>query len=251
MTDRPRNTASAPMSEKSGALKSDVRPLLVLLEIGQSPQPEMEAEFRHVLGRSCDIITVGALDHLDKNEIMRHVPVNGADTLFTNLPPDGLPVLISRQLVVDGLRRRIDDLKEVGASVTILCCTGGFPEVEASEISMASDIISSTVRDKVPAGSRLGVFVPDRDQVPETVKQWSQYGYEVGVEPLLPEAPDDLIETAADRMRELAPYAVLYDCMAYSHRLKAKMEAINSTTEILAIGASAHFAGRLLGIKET
>ena len=117
----------------------------------------MEAEFRHILGRNCDILTLGALDHLDKNEITRHPPVSGDDTLYTTLPPDNSPVLISKRLVIDGLRRR---------------------------------------------------------------------------------------------MRDLSPDAILYDCMGYSHRLQTKVETICSTVGIIAIGATAHLAERLLGIQD-
>ena len=227
------------------------KPLLILLEIGQSPQPEMEAEFRQVLGDSCDIRTLGALDHLDQSEIVRYPPESGDDTLFTTLPPDGHPVLISKRLVIDGLRRRMDDLKDIKTPVRILCCTGGFPEIESPNVLMASDIITSTVHDRVPRGSKLGVFVPDKEQVPEAIEQWGREGYEVAGVPLLPEASDEVIEAAAYRMRDLAPDAVLYDCMGYSHELQTKVESICSTTGIIAIGAAAHLAGRLLGIKET
>ena len=251
MTQRPTITSAGSNSDAHKSRNGDGKPLLVLLEIGQSPQPEMETEFRRVLGRDCDIFTLGALDHLDKNEIARHPPISGDDTLSTTLPPDGSPVLISKRLVVDGLRRRMEDLKDIESPVRILCCTGGFPEVEAPDILMASDITTSAVRDKVPKGSRLGVFVPDKDQVPEAIEQWSQEGYEISVVPLLPEASDDVIKAAANRMRDLAPDALLYDCMGYSHGLQAKVEAIYSTTGILAIGAAAHVAGRLLGIKQT
>ena len=228
MTQRQTSASSASISDSDKGRNSDVKPLLVLLEIGQSPQPEMEAEFRHFLGRNCDILTLGALDHLDKNEITRHPPVSGDDTLYTTLPPDNSPVLISKQLVIDGFRRRMDELKDIEAPVKILCCTGGFPEIETSNILMASDIITGAVRDKVPAGSRLGVFIPDKDQVPEAIEQWGQEGYEVSVVALSPEASDDAIEAAAHCMRDLSPDAILYDCMGYSHKLQTKVEADSS-----------------------
>ena len=94
---------------------------------------------------------------------------------------------------------------------------------------MASDILTGAVRDKVPAGTRLGVFIPDKDQVPEAIEQWGQEGYEVRVVPLSPEASDDTIEAAAHCMRDLSPDAILYDCMGYSHRLQTKVETICST----------------------
>ena len=250
ITQRPASALSASVSDSDKGRISDVKPLLVLLEIGQSPQPEMEAEFRHFLGRNCDILTLGALDHLDKNEIARHPPISGDDTLYTTLPPDNSPVLISKQLVIDGFRRRMDELKDIEAPVKILCCTGGFPEIETSNILMASDIITGAVRDKVPAGSRLGVFIPDKDQVPEAIEQWGQEGYEVSVVPLSPEASDDAIEAAAHCMRDLSPDAILYDCMGYSHKLQTKVETICSTAGIIAIGAAAHLAERLLGIQD-
>jgi protein AroM len=224
------------------------RPLLALLEIGQSPQPQMEAEFRHVLGDNCDIYTLGALDHLDENEIARHPPENSDDTLYTTLA-DGRSILISKRLVIDGLRHRMDDMKDIDAQVCILCCSGKFSEIESSDILKAYDIVTNTVRDTVVKGSKLGVFVPDDEQVPETMKDWSHKGYQVVVISLAPDASDEVIEEAAYRMLDLAPDTVLYDCMGYTHELQTKAEAIHSTTGIIAIGAAAHLAGRLLGIE--
>ena len=84
----------APLPETASSLKQPVMPETALpgLHGLQPPQPEMEAEFRHILGRNCDILTLGALDHLDKDEITRHPPVSGEDTLYTTLPPDNSPV---------------------------------------------------------------------------------------------------------------------------------------------------------------
>ena len=117
------------------------KPLLALLEIGQSPQPEMEAEFYHVLGNGCDIRTFGALDHLHRDEIAQHPPASGNDMLATTLPPDGQPALISKRLVIDGLRRVIEDLQEFNVQIGILCCTGRFPEIESSNVLSAADIV--------------------------------------------------------------------------------------------------------------
>ena len=43
MTQRPASASSASISDSDKDRNSRVKPLLVLLEVGQSPQPEMEA----------------------------------------------------------------------------------------------------------------------------------------------------------------------------------------------------------------
>ena len=222
------------------------KPLLALLEIGKSPAPEMEAEFRRVLGDRYDIRCFGALDHLTNSEIACHPPESDEDTLFTTLPPDGLPVLISKRLVIKGLYSQIRMLnrQDVNTSVSILCCTGEFPGLESPNVLTASSIISKVLSKSVAMGSKLGVFIPEEKQDIEAREQRKAKGYEVVVVPLNPEASIKEIEKAAYCMRALAPDTILYDCMGYTDRLQLKAGAIHSTTAILAVDAVAQFAKR-------
>lgn len=224
------------------------KPLLILLEIGRSPQPEMEGEFRNVLGDCCEIQTFGALDHLLDSEIAQYPPVDGADKLYTTMP-DGRSILVSKHLVVEGLRSRIQELQRVDAHVCILCCSGAFPEFESSGVWLASNIVAKALGDTIRKGAKIGVFVPEQDQAEEAIAQRNQEGYEVVVVPLSPDASDDIIEAAAGRMRDLAPDVVLYDCMGYTHALQVKADAVHQKTSILAVAAAAELAKKLFGIE--
>ncbi len=147
------------------------KPKLILLEIGQSPQPEMESEFRRVLGDRCDIQTLGALDHMSESEIAQCTPKSDADTLVTGFP-DGRSLLVSKRSVVIGLQLLIGELKDLNASVSILCCSGKFPDIQSTEVHMAYDILAGAILDRVATGLTLGVFVPDQAQVEHATEDW-------------------------------------------------------------------------------
>lgn len=225
------------------------RPMLALLQIGQSPQPNMESEFRYVLGDGWDIRSFGALDHLKQEKIVQHSPESDDDTLFTVLPPDDRPVLISKRRVIDGLRRRMKDLQKINPRVAILCCTGLFPEIDSPGVLKASEIIADAVHSQLNRGSRLGVFVPDRKQVADTIDYWCMEGFDAVVIPLSPEAPVETIDQAAHQMRELAPEALVYDCMIYTHAMIERVEAVCPAASILAVAAAANAARKYPGSK--
>lgn len=241
-----RHSVSVSKNAEGGCGEID-RPMLALLQIGQAPQPKMEAEFRDVLGSEWDIRSFGALDHLDRNAIAQRPPENDEDTLFTVLPADDQPILISKRLVINGLHRQVKDLQEISPRVTILCCTGVFPEIDSPGVLKVSEIITASVHSRLSRGGRLGVFVPEKQQVADTIDYWCLEGFETVVIPLSPEAPVEIIDQAAHQMRELAPDAVVYDCMVYTRALNSRVEAICPADSILAVAEAANAARRCPG----
>ena len=67
-------------------LKKNNKPNIGALVIGQSPRPEIEAEFFRIAGNSANLVLRGALDALSRKEIDSLIPEDDADTLFTRYP---------------------------------------------------------------------------------------------------------------------------------------------------------------------
>ncbi|WP_299843838.1 AroM family protein [uncultured Jannaschia sp.] len=220
-------------------------PLIGLLVIGQSPRPDLEAEFARVKGKAT-LRTLGALDGLDAAALAAVAPENDADTLYTTLP-SGRSVLISKKAVTQGLETRLADLDGLGAAVTVLCCTGRFPSLEAPGVHFASDLLAGAVAAALPQGGRLGVFIPDQAQAAHAGTRWRENGFNPVVVPLRPDAPDDAVVSAAERMKEIAPDLVVHDCISYGFHARSLASGIHGRPALLASSVAARLAAELCG----
>src|SRR3954447_11554248 len=94
--------------------------------IGQSPRPAVVEEIAAVLSGGLEIDLRGALDGMTRDEIDAIAPRDGHDALFTMLP-NGDAVTISKHAVEARAARQIEKFAEEGVEVTMLACTGKFP----------------------------------------------------------------------------------------------------------------------------
>jgi len=218
-----------------------------LLVVGQSPRPELLAEFRHVLSvESADIEVLGALDHLDDEALAAASPTSDTDTLYTTLP-DGRSVLVSKAIVTEGMRARLKDLAEEQVDVSVIACTGNFKGLSAPGVHFASDLITGVVDGCLPASGRLGVFIPTAAQAAACIERWTRSDRDCVVVPLQPDADDATISQAAEVMASLCPDLVLHDCISYTRHSRQIAAKIHGKPAVLASSACARLAAELSG----
>ncbi len=218
-----------------------------LFVIGRSPRPDLEAEFRRVLGDTCEIRTIGALDRLDTGDLRGHPPNSDADMLYTILP-NGESQLLSKAFVTGKLHDRLATHKPCKGRVDVLCCTGRFDELTQNRIIAASDVLLNTVRGLGPLARNLGVFIPKQQQAALAVDRWRASGFDPSVISLAPDASEAEIDQVANRMRDLAPDVVAYDCISYSHATRLRVRKTYDVPAVVASSATAHVVAELLGI---
>ncbi|OYX77599.1 MAG: AroM protein, partial [Bradyrhizobium sp. 35-63-5] len=127
--------------------------------IGQSPRPSIAAEIASVLAPGMEIDLRGALDGMTRAEIDAIPPRDGSDALFTLLP-NGDGVRLSKHVVEERAAAQIRRFAEEGVGVTLLACTGKFPNIETDGlVILPSAVLHNLVEAVLPKG-RLGVFSP-------------------------------------------------------------------------------------------
>lgn len=223
------------------------RPLIGLLVIGQSPRPDLEAEFRRVLGDAARVETLGALDGLDDAGIAALPPQDDGDTLYTTLPT-GRSVLVSKAGVTARMGQRLEDLRAMNATVSILCCTGRFPTIEQPGVHFASDILAGAVDACIPRKGRIGVFVPSPAQVEAGKRRWASDIRETLCFPLSPDASDDEILAASEEMVRHTPDLIVHDCISYRKASRDLAATVHGQPALQAVSVCAHFAAELAGI---
>lgn len=220
----------------------DIQPFLALLDIGKTPVPSLESDFRRVFGGRVQLEIFGALDNFSDDEILQHQPLDGDDTLWATIPPEEQPILISKKFVSGALLNRVNDIRKINAQLIILCCTIRFPELETPFVQNAFDIVLSYIRETVPISSTLGIFIPDDAQLDAQKAFWQSEGYKIAALSMPPAIKDPTITTKAIDMRKLNPDIVLYNCMGYTFELFEKTKNIHSLPSILSVSTVARYA---------
>jgi protein AroM len=213
--------------------------------IGQSPRPTVASEIATVLSPGIEIELRGALDGMSRAEIDAIPPMDGYDTLFTLLP-NGDGVTISKKEVERRASQQITRFKHEGVGVTLMACTGKFPNLAADGlVILPSAILHNLVEAVLPKG-RLGVFSPLAEQTALIDKKWQRDGVEVVGITLRPGSEDAAVDEAARTMAALAPDLVVMDCISYTSANKARVRNAYPGPVILGIAAAARIVEELV-----
>lgn len=221
-----------------------MQPLLVLT-IGQSPRPDIEAELVGVLGhRPLEIR--GALDGLSREEVEALAPIDDPDTLHTRLiPPDGgapTDVLVSKKAVAGFLGAQIE---EAGGRPTIVACTGNFEGLPARpNVLFPSAVLDGLIDATLPTGHRLGVLVPLVEQVELFSRLRGRPGRPAIVATV---KPGDDPTVAATELAEAEVDLVVLDCFGYDSTLLDQVREITGVPVLSSVRATALLAAELLG----
>lgn len=220
-------------------------PKIGALVIGQSPRPDVEAEFYRIAGNSATLVLRGALDGLSRNKINSLAPTDDADTLFTRLP-DGDGLTISKRMVTLHGSTRLDALQADGMGVVIVLCTGTFPQwSDRKGVLSTSRIVEAMVGGCLPTG-RIGVFSPLPEQCAHAETRWRDRGYDAVSVALSPNASEEEAIAAAIVMAGYAPELLVLDCVSYTHQTKQVVRSKAGVPAILGVSCAIRLALELV-----
>lgn len=208
-----------------------------LVTIGQSPRPDVLASMfgdRH----SVPCLEAGALDQIDRDELVRLRPEAGEHPLVTRLR-DGSEFVIAKQRLIPYLQRAVTRAVAQGASLIVVLCTGAFPRLEAGVPVIYPDrLLTQTVDAVLPSGT-IGVMMPHTGQLDSMREKWRRPGraftgvavspYDAGAS--LGAAARELVASGAD--------LIVMDCMGFTAAMKRAV--------VREAGVPAVLANRLVG----
>jgi protein AroM len=216
------------------------------ITIGQSPRPDLIPELRLAMGLTAEarsdhtvrILEAGALDGLTMEEVRELEPRSGDYVLVTRMA-DGTAVKIAERHILPRMQAHIHDLASKGADVIALVCTGEFPRFECERLLVEPQKVLHHAVAAVAQGRRLGVLLPDEDQIPQGVIRWSSVwednpGQSLRIEAASPYDDVRLIEAAASSLRDWGADLVVMDCIGYTMAMKELVKAVTRAPVILA-----------------
>lgn len=215
------------------------------ITIGQSPRNDLIPEIEEYLC-GAEILQMGALDGLGKHEIQNLFPDKDDTVLVSKLQDDSWAVMGERK-IIPLLQRCVDRLTVQNVSLIVLLCTGKFPNILHSSMSIIYP--QKLIYGIMPAlanGKRIGIVNPEAAQTDQCVSNWSMVSDNIIVTHLNPyDINSDFEKPAAEMVNNNADIIVL-DCIGYTRKMKLRMEEITGKPVILPRTIVARIVGELL-----
>ncbi|MBL7080194.1 AroM family protein [Candidatus Bathyarchaeota archaeon] len=190
-----------------------------MLTIGQSPRDDIIPPLKEILGADHEILEAGALDDVTSEEI-EEIEFRPDDYLLISRLRDGAEVKIHKRFILPHLQKRILELEEKGATLTVIMCTGKFPPFQSRGLVVTPQEILKGVLEATLKNGKLAVVYPSEEQTHKAEGDFGRDGVTIYADHLSPYEGKDDLEQLAERLKEQDPTLILLNCFGYSSKVK-------------------------------
>ncbi len=206
----------------------------------------MTPEMKAVMNKDVELIELGALDHLTNEEIRKHRPVDGDQTLISRLA-NGDEIKISKRTLTPLIQDKIYQLESQNVSAIILVCTGSFPSFHHQKPILYPDKIVYKVVEGLLKQNKLGVIVPLPDQVEDMALKWNSKAFITKCVYANPYKNNtESFVSASKKLAEEDVDLIVLDCMGYTESQKEIVKVHVNCPVILSKTIIARVANELL-----
>lgn len=196
----------------------------------------------------------GAQDGMDDDQL-RELGRGIAPNSYAEILGDGSTIFISRDTVVEGMRKQTENLLNDGCDAVMICCSLPWPELDSiKNVVTPNAILESSAVSISAKGGTIGVMQPIREAMDDEIQHWLALGkkHSLGIvsEFAAPQVPGEaaastaeIFTQAAQSQAEKGAELIVLDCMAYTdaHRVlvarasgKPVLRAMSLTASVLA-----------------
>ena len=190
--------------------------------IGQAPRSDVSPILEEHLGGKAELVQVGVLDGLTKEQIGERFSPEAGDYVLTSRLTSGDSVVMAREKIAPVLQQKIAQLEEQGCRQILVLCTGVFEGLKAdrAELLEPDELLAPIVAAMV-GSKRFGVIVPLAEQTELLAQKWAKHG----LRPTLAAASpyryrEDEMKAACEKLK-VSCDIVLLDCMGYTETMRA------------------------------
>lgn len=192
-----------------------------MLTIGQSPRADILPTLTEILGEGVEIVEAGALDGKTLDDV-RKIPLNPEDYILVSRMRDGTEIKITKKYVLPLMQRKLDELEAKGVRLTVVMCTGKFPQFKSRGLVVTpSEILRGVVEGSIKTG-KLGVVFPAAEQVAYAEKEFGRPGVTVYADSVSPYEPRD-VDGLVERLRRESPDLIFLNCFGFPTELKNRV----------------------------
>ncbi|MFM8533051.1 MAG: AroM family protein [Acidimicrobiia bacterium] len=219
--------------------------ILGIVTIGQTPRRDL-AEAFGAEAPGADVRVAGALDGVGEEELasLRDLTKSEAYPLLVRLA-SGTHIEVPLARLVPRVTAAAHRLATHGASVIVVACAGGFPEVPCPVPVLLPGRIVPAVAGALSRTRRVGIVTPNRAQVPFAEAKWRADGFEPAVTWASPSRDDEMARAAAE-LRGADLDLIVIDCMGHADDARRAVAQWTGRPVIAAQSVVARVAGAML-----
>ena len=213
-----------------------------MITIGQSPREDIISEIKQLMAINAEIFECGALDELGLSEIEELAPEPGDYMLVSKLR-DGSPVRLARDKIIEKVQHCINSLVGRGADLTVILCSGEWPKFSSPKLVVApGEAFCGFTLGMVNDGDKLGVMLPDEDQVDVAERKWHKEKVKLYIAVASPFGltANDEVARAARNLKQSGIDLVAMDCVGYTLEKKRIVQEITGKPVVLVRSVIAH-----------
>jgi len=203
-----------------------------LVTIGQSPRTDVTQTITRMLGSEVEFIEKGALDGLTKEEIYKLAPTARDYVLVTKVR-DGASVKVARRYIFPRIQNCIEELEEMDVDLTLLLCTAEFPKIKARKPLIIPDVLISNFVCGILKYGKLGVVVPEKEQIPFLTRKWIKKGVALVMTTANPYSETKAFEETANFLAKEDVDLIVLDCIGYTPKVKNLFKRLTGKPIIL------------------
>lgn len=207
--------------------------IVAAITVGQSPRVDITADILPLLPSHVTLKEYGALDDYTLAEVERDFAPNETEPRLVSRMRDGSQALFAQRHVVPLVQIKIDQAEADGADLIILFCTGEFPPFRHNVLFIEPEDLFHSVAQKLASTSQIGVFVPMESQIECNRKLWNSYNVNALITHASPYLLHEDILKAAAYFKDTDVSFICADCMGYSAKMKAEIQAISGKPVLL------------------
>ena len=194
---------------------------LAVLTIGQSPRVDAIPDIKDALGSEIQIVEFGILDRFSEEEAIEGLYPSYGDRVLVSRLKSGRGIKMAEKKVHELVQETITYIEEDGIDKILLLCTGKFPNYKYKGLLiMPYEIIHGLVK-ILAKEKKIGIIVPNEEQVESSIKLWKETGIEVVAKSASPyEEELEKLENIANQFKDEDVLFIVLDCMGYSKNMK-------------------------------
>ena len=190
-----------------------------MLTIGQTPRVDLLPTLIEILGDEHEIIEAGALDGLNLENV-KGIEILPDDYILVSRMRDGTEVKITKRFVIPRVQEKITELEEKDVRLTVVMCTGAFPQFESKGLVVTpQEILKGVLNGSLKKG-KLGVVYPTEEQMPGAQSNFGSDDVETYADVTSPYEGSEELEALAGRLSAQNLDLILLNCFGFSSDLK-------------------------------
>lgn len=193
-----------------------------MLTIGQTPRNDLIPGLMDILGPGYEVVEAGALDDHTMDD------VNGIDLdpdhyILVSRMRDGTEIKITKKYVIPLLQVQLERLEEQGVRLTVVMCTGKFPQFRSRGLVVTpSEVLKGVISGSLKEG-KLAVVYPTEEQIPYAEGDFGVEGVKVYADAVSPYEADD-VKGLLERLVREDPDLIFLNCFGFPYSIKKRVQ---------------------------